>query len=412
MIAVFALAAAVAAATPAKPLTQAEAEAAVAEVLPEVVSIRGLAFKRPVPVRVVDDAGARVHVLARFHKTTPEAKIRADQRAYQILGLIPPGTDVVKTLLDVLEEQAGGFYDPPTKSFYLLDDMPRAMTQGLTAHEMTHALEDQYYDIDGRLAMIEDDDDASFALSAVAEGSASLVMTATMRKAAKDGTLKQEDLNAMQESEAGQAKKLDAMPGVLRKELLGPYILGALFLSRGDAAAMAQAYPKADVDAAWAALPRSSEQILHPEKYWDPARRDDPKPVHVPDPAGALGPGWKRAGSGILGELTIGGLVRAPAPGAQDQEAMVSADAWTNAAAAGWGGDRWELWTKGRSAVVLLDTVWDSPGDAAEFAAALPKGEPGLHAKLSGTTVAIVAGDAGRATAALLDLMTKTPARD
>ncbi len=406
MIASLALAAALVAQKAANPLTQAEAEAAVAAVLPEVVSIRGLAFKRPVPVKVVDDARARVHVLARFHKTTPEGKIRADQRAYELLGLIPPGTDVVTTLLDVLEEQAGGFYDPPTKSFYLLDDMPRAMTPGLTAHEMTHALEDQYYDIDGRLAAIEEDDDASFALSAVAEGSASLVMTATMAREVKDGALKSGDLTTLQESEAGQAKKLDAMPGVLRKQLLGPYILGALFLARGDAAAMAAAYPRAGVNAAWAALPRSSEQILHPEKYWDPARRDDPKPVRLPNPARVLGPGWKRAGSGILGELTLGGLCGAPSPGAQDQEAMVSADAWTNAAAAGWGGDRWELWTKGKSSVVLLETVWDTVEDAAEFEAALPRGQAGPTSRRAGATVAIVAGDAGIPAAALLDLMT------
>lgn len=406
MIASLVLASALAAQKPPKPLTQAEADAAVAAVLPQVASIRGLAFKRAVPVKVVDDAGARVHVLARFRKTTPEAKIRADQRAYQLLGLIPPGTDVVKTLLDVLEEQAGGFYDPPTKSFYLLDDMPRAMTSSLTAHEMTHALEDQYYDIDGRLATIEEDDDASFALSAVAEGSASLVMTATMLRAANDGFLNSDDLAAMQESEAGQARKLDTMPGVLRKQLLGPYILGALFLARGDAAAMTSAYPKADVDAAWSALPRSSEQILHPEKYWDPARRDDPKPVRLPNPARVLGPGWKRAGTGILGEITVGGLCGAPSPGARDQDAMVSAEAWTNAAAAGWGGDRWELWTKGKSSVVLLETVWDTTEDAVEFMAALPRDQAGLHARRSGASVAIVAGDGGIPTAALLDFMT------
>ena len=406
MLAPILLAAALAAKAPPRPLTQAEAEAAVASVLPEVAAIRGLAFKRAVPVRVVDDAGARKHVLARFRSTTPEAKIRADQRAYQILGLVPPGTDLLKTLLDVLEEQAGGFYDPPSKSFYLLDDMPHAMTRGLTAHEMTHALEDQYYDIDRRLAAIEEDDDASFALSAVAEGSASLVMAETMVRAARDGSLTADDLTAMQESEAGQAKKLDAMPGVLRKQLLGPYILGALFLARGEAATTESTFPKTDVDAAWAALPRSSEQILHPEKYWDPALRDDPKPVTVPNPSRALGAGWKRAGSGILGEITLGALVGAPSPSAQDQDAMVTPSAWTNAASEGWGGDRWELWTKGRSGVVLLETVWDSERDAAEFEAALPRDRGDFHARRSGTTVAIVAGEAGSAAAAVLTLMT------
>jgi hypothetical protein len=35
---------------------------------------------------------------------------------------------------------------------------------------MTHALEDQYYDIDGRIEKVLDDDDAAFAVASVAEG--------------------------------------------------------------------------------------------------------------------------------------------------------------------------------------------------------------------------------------------------
>jgi hypothetical protein len=393
------------ASAPAPALTQAEAESATAEVLPQIESIRGLTFKTKVPVRVIDDAKARAYALARFKRMTPDSKIAADQAAYRLLGLVPRDTDVLKTLLDVLEEQAGGFYDPQTKSFYLLDDQPRDMTALLAAHEMTHALEDQYYDIDGRLARIADDDDASFALSAVAEGSASVAMTAYVTRRLADTTLRAEDLQAIQRSETGRAKRLDAMPGVLRKELLGPYVLGSLFLERGNAAAMSQGYPKADADAAWKSPPRSSEQILHPEKYWDPARRDEPKRVVVPDASTILGEGWSRAGTGVLGEIAIGGLVGAPAPRSDDPGAMTSAGGWTNAAAAGWGGDRWELWTNGSRAVVLLVTVWDSRDDALEFVGALPEARASLASRRTGTRVAIVAGTAGDRTAALLDLL-------
>ena len=388
---------------PTPALTQAEADAATAEVLPQIESIRGLTFKTKVPVRVIDDAKARAYATARFKRLTPDSKIAADQAAYRLLGLAPPDTDVLKTLLDVLEEQAGGFYDPQTKSFYLLDDQPRDMTALLAAHEMTHALEDQYYDIDGRLARIADDDDASFALSAVAEGSASLAMTAYVMGRLADSTLRAEDLQAMQRSEAGRAKRLDAMPGVLRKELLGPYVLGSLFLERGNDGAMTQGYPKAEADAAWKSPPRSSEQILHPEKYWDPARRDEPKRVDIPDASPVLGEGWSSAGTGVLGEIAIGGLVGAPAPRSDDPSAMTSAGGWTNAAAAGWGGDRWELWTNGSRAVVLLVTVWDSREDAVEFVGALPGARARLASRRTGARVVVVAGAAGDKTAALLD---------
>jgi hypothetical protein len=159
------------------------------------------------------------------------------------------------------------------------------------------------------------------------------------------------------------------------------------------------------VNAAWEHPPRSSEQILHPEKYWDSAKRDLPKRVAVPDPSRILGAGWTRAGSGNLGELTLGSLVGAPAPDAGELGA--AAGAWTNAAASGWGGDRYELWTHGDAAVVLLATVWDTALDAEEFERALPKDRAGFSVKRRGSKVGIVAGDAGNLRGALLDLLVK-----
>jgi len=386
-------------------LTEAEAQAAVAVVLPELVVIRGFPFKQDVPVKVIDDAKAKAYALDRFQRMTPEAKIRADQTTYRLLGLVPPDLDVVKTLLDVLEEQAGGFYDPATKSFYLLDDMPKSMTALLAAHEMTHALDDQRFDIDGRLEKVADDDDASFALSSVAEGSATIASAVYVTEAAASGRLDAEGVAAAADIEKIQTDRLNAMPPALRRQLLGSYVLGMSFLLRGHVNTLAAGFPKDDVNAAWEHPPRSSEQILHPEKYWNQAQRDEPKKVVIASPAKVLGEGWSHQGSGILGELTIGSLVGAPAPDASDLG--VPASSWTNAAASGWGGDRYELWAKGDTAVVLLATVWDSERDAEEFERALPKDRPGFTATRRGRKVGVVAGDAGEARAALLTLLVK-----
>lgn len=385
------LAALVLAQDPKPRLTQAEAEAAVDAIVPELQSIRGLHFKTKVPVTVIDDRRAREYALSRFRTMTPETKIRADQTAYALLGLVPPDLDVLKTLLDVLEEQAGGFYDPGTKSFYLLDDMPKEATALLAAHEMTHALEDQRYDLDRRIAKLIDDDDASFALSALIEGSATAAASTYVANGLAAGTLTHDQLGAMAESVPSD--RLNAMPAVMRRQLLGPYVLGVTFLARGN------------VDAAWAHPPRSSEQILHPDKYWDPKRRDEPKRVAIPNPSRLLGGGFTRAGSGVLGELTLGSLVGAATPQANDLAS--GSVAWTNAAASGWGGDRFELWTNGGAAVVLLATVWDTAKDAAEFAAALPAARAGFVFKRAGTKVGIVAGQFGDRRDALLALLVK-----
>ena len=109
---------------------------------------------------------------------------------------------------------------------------------------------------------------------------------------------------------------------------------------------------------------------------------------------------------GTLGELTLGILVGAPTP-ATDSQGVQQAANWTNDAASGWGGDVWELWTRGERAVLLVGTVWDSPADAREFAAALaPDG--GFTWKVVGATVAIVAGDGGKKTDRLLSRVSET----
>ena len=386
---------------PAPRLSQQEAEAAVADVLPDLQSIRGFAFKNKVPVTVIDDAKARAYALARFRRMTPEAKIRSDEIVFRLLGLIPADLDVLKTFLDVLEEQAGGFYDPGTKSFYLLDDMPKDMTPMLTAHEMTHALDDQRYDIDGRLAGLLDNDDAAFALSAVAEGSATAAAAVYVTNAVKAGKLDPERIAAM--SADVKTARLNAMPACLRRQLIGPYVLGMTFLTRGSLERLQRGFPKDDVGAAWSHPPRSSEQILHPEKYWDPKKRDEPKRVAIPNPLRLLGEGWTRAGSGVLGELTLGGLVGAATPAAE--ELVAGRVAWTNAAASGWGGDRYELWTNGDQSVVLVATVWDTVNDAKEFAAALPRRSAAFGFLQDGAKVGIVAGAATDRRDGLLKLL-------
>ncbi len=379
-----------------------EPKALLAEVSPIVEEIRGLRFERPVAARVIDSAEARAYATKRLHLFATDEDLRAQQAAYDLLGLVPRGTDVLAVYLDVLDEQAGGFYDPETGAFFLLGHMPRGLGPFLTSHELTHALEDQHFDLDGRLAAVKGDDDAIFARSAVHEGSATLVMAIYGARAALSGKLAASDLQELSDSEAGRGARLQAMPPVLRRQLLGAYVLGARFLLRGRGGSLATStFPFEDANRAYRDSPESSEQILHPEKYWDPSKRDRPRHVVLGDAGRRLGEGWRMEGTGVLGELTLGVLVGAPTPSVAEAGAFPDGSSWTNAAAAGWGGDRWELWSKDRKRVLLLATIWDTRRDADEFAAALPS-RPGFASKKSGDRVAIVAGDAGDKTPDLL----------
>jgi hypothetical protein len=387
----------------ARTLTDVDARKAVAAVVAEVETIRGLRFRKPVPVESIDDARARTMMAARLRKFVGEEKLRADTTAWSLLGLVPPGTDLLKSVLDALAEQAGGFYDPEAKKFFLLDDMPLALAPALAAHELTHALEDQYYDLDKRLNATLDDDDATFAKSAVHEGSALIVMSIHLGAAIASGAAKAEDLQEFSRSEAAKAETLRSLPQALQRQLIGPYLLGMNFLLAASLEDPAGGFPREAVERAYRSGPASSEQLLHPEKFWDPAKRDRPKKVSLEGAGAMLGEGWKKAGEGVLGELLLALLAGSAELDPVDPAAARDMSLWTNAAAEGWGGDRWELWRKGGEATVLLSTVWDSERDAEQFAKALTPRE-GFAWRQSGSQVAVVAGTPAEAKAVLARL--------
>lgn len=359
------------------------------QVAADVERIRGLKFLHPVPMEVVGDAATRKHALERLDDLQAKEALDAELAVYRLLHLVPQEGDVLASMLDALEEQVGGFYDPKRETFFLLDDMPSSMAPALIAHELTHALEDQLFDLDARLRASKDDEDLSFAVSAVHEGSATLVMTLYAAEALQSGKLKSEDFGAFAKTEAGKGERLAALPPVLYRQLIGAYVLGTNFLTRGRGPVGGDKFPVADVRRAFKEGPTSSEQILHPERYWE--SRDDPRPVALAGAGELLGEGFSRSADGTLGELVLAVLVGAKTPGDFATAWGVGSSGWTNAAATGWGGDHWELWRRGTEAAVLVGTVWDSSKDAQEFAAALGGG-PTFAFRRKGKAVAIVAG--------------------
>lgn len=360
------------------------------EVTPRVETLRGARFVRPVAVELVDDAVARTHFQARMTKFWPEEQIRADQQAYENLGLLPAGADLMKTLLDLMEEQAGGYYDPERDTFFVLDDMPSATAPVFVAHELTHALDDQRFQLDVMIDRAKDDDDGAAAISAVAEGSATVVMSLFTAQEIQAGRLDVKAFSELQASEAGRAEKLRAAPAILQRSLLGPYMLGQAFLLHGQADRLASFSP-AEADRCFKDPPLSTEQIIHPEKYWEPATRDLPQPVRLADLARTLGPGWKQAGSGTLGELLLAVLTGLGGVELGSVGALAPAT-WTTRAASGWGGDAFHHYTNGSRSLTLVASVWDTKHDAEEFEAVVRRA-PRRNVQRRERWVVIAAGD-------------------
>ncbi len=407
-------------------MTQAEVAAMVREVSAKVEAIRGLKFKSDVPVKVVDEASARAHFLSRVTKFWPQERVRKEQKVYIQLGLLPPGTDMFATVMKVVEEQAEGYYDPDSGTFFIRGDIPRGVAPILMAHELTHALDDQNYRVDGLLEGVKDDNDRLDALASVIEGSGTVVMAVFLAQELRQGRLSLDAIGEFQKREAGRTERLLAAPALIERELIAPYILGELFILHGDPARLAgsvadpdsqsdaaprgggdpegAAPPKRspladDLDRLFRSPPQSTEQIIHPQKYWDESRKDPPRRAALPDLSPALGEGWSRTASGTLGELSLAALT-AGAPIDLLSSGMTDSSRWTNQAAAGWGGDLWQLYANGEKNVTVLATLWDTEKDAEEFVAAL-KPLQGRQAWRRGDAVVVVAGDAGERAAAL-----------
>lgn len=340
--------------------TQAELEELSAEIAEEVADLRGWDFKEAVAVRVTDAAGFLRYAKERGERMSSKEQERRDETVAKLLGLLAPEYDLEKESEKLLASQVGGFYDPGADTFYLMDRFTGGVAKVILAHELTHALDDQHFDLDAGIARaIGLGTDAGFAYAAVVEGSG----TQAMQQWAV-GNASQLSLQDLEQAGSMGAAELAAAPPYLWKPLIAAYLQGQQFLAGGrkvpDAVRRAFEHP-----------PRSSEQVLHPEKYWQAEQRDEPLALafelaRVKD--------WQVLGQDTLGELV---LALAATPGAERKGLDISdavglmATQYTNDAARGWGGDRLLLLGRGEERRLQLVTAWDSEGDAREFAAAM-----------------------------------------
>jgi hypothetical protein len=372
--------------------SQAELELTSLEIQGQIERLRGERFKAPVAVRIATREDLIEYIRMRMEKSTDAARADADEQIAKLLGVLPPQLDLVATQLEFLAGQVAGYYDPDTDSFALMDSCTRDLARIVMAHELAHALDDQLYDIDGTLEKLGADTDRVLAFQAVVEGSGTSVMNLWTIQNAKSL-----DSQALLELQALQSKSLATAPAWLWRPTFAAYMQGLAFLNRTEnwGAAQWKRTENADIAAAFAKPPRSTEQVLHPERYWDAAKLDEP--VRVAFEVRGLPEGWSVRREDTLGELALsivaspdeerGGL--SPEGGAM---ALFGVQ-FTHDVARGWGGDRAILLgDKGGASVLRWVTHWDSERDAAEFFGAMLMRVPALIAsarELSGGDAAL-----------------------
>ncbi len=368
-------------------LTRAEAEALVKEVSADVEKIRGLKFKTPVDMEVIDPQAARDEYKAKINPWT-EATAKHTQEAYIQLGLVPRSTDLLAGYLDLVERGVLGYYEPGSRKFFLLSHVEADLVRPVMAHELTHALEDQHYDLSALGAKAESDEDRATALSAVIEGSASVVMLAYLSRTRSPKKARE----VVEETEAERARRLRRAPSFTQRSLMAPYILGITFLLRGKPWEWFYDGVKLDdIDQAYREPPRSTRQILHPEQYWvGRAFRPQENPLSLPNLAAALGPEWSKAMEGSIGELGLAVMTGCKLD-LESSDVIFPAN-WTHAASEGLLSDVFHHYVAGERRATVLLTRWESEDDAREFEQALPRRGRGLYR--FNTSVLLLAGDA------------------
>jgi hypothetical protein len=316
-------------------------ETTLEELSREVEAAGGIAFRTPVAWETLSREELGRYLDELFAAQYPPEQSEADRRLLVAFGLLPPEAELRALRRQLLLDNVVGFYDlrPERRRLYAVS-RSRSLTplnQVILAHELRHALQDQYLDLQRLLPEGRSDfDDRSLAIAALLEGDASFVMERFLERRLPAAVAARLDLVG------GLAAALDGTAPVLRDQLVLPYVQGRAFV---EAQWREGGWP--GVERAWRAPPRSTEQVLHPAKF---RSGEEPLPLApLPPP-----PGARALVDGALGELLAGTLV-ADAPGA----------------AQGWGGDRYELWDVAGRTLLVWRSLWDSPRDRAEYEDAL-----------------------------------------
>lgn len=306
----------------------------------DVTRLRGLEFKGDVAVGAYSKQELLDFLKTEFEKDLPKDKAEKYQRGYAKFGLIPADLDIYEAYLELFGSSIAGFYHPKTKELRLIrpgegkdseEDALKAMgidMERITlVHELTHAAQDQNFELSTLPIEDETNDDLVLALKSVIEGDASAVGWKYQFKEQFDmviGGINQTYKTGMLPGKAGK------LPAYLRQSLTFPYGYGTDFVVKFLKGTKGEFK---DINKLFKDFPLSSEQILHPEKYYG-EKRDNPILVTLPDLEKLFGSPWKESFNNVHGEFAIRLLLR---EFRSDKLRLGMIDK----AAEGWGGDRY-----------------------------------------------------------------------
>ena len=332
-------------------ITSAQAAVMADQIIAEIGALRGLKPLQPIKSGAKSRKEIEAMVIQNFNEEMTPEEFDADKKMLVAFGLIPKDFQYREFMVKLLTEQIAGFYDPKKKELNLADWNSLDLQKPVMAHELTHALQDQYFDLRRFEKTPKGEGDYEMAIHVLIEGDATALMLEYMIKP-MGLTLSKLPMAAVtqvnQQMNSSGMEQLEKAPKVIRESLLFPYGQGLNF-----AYELVKARGWEGVSKAFKELPQSTEQVLHFEKY---EKQETPIKVQLADALPVLGAGWKRISLDVNGEFGYRVIL---------SEFLSRSEA--DQAAAGWGGDQYAVYENNGAVVLAHLSVWDTVKDTDEF---------------------------------------------
>ena len=321
-----------------------------ASIAQQVEQARGHDFVTPPVAVAISNQEMDRRLKESFEAYYPEDLYDRRTFAWRTIGVIASDADLHEAYKQFLTGGVVGFYDPETGELVYEGSGDLGFTERLTlAHELTHALDDQIFDLKRLDALTNACQDERFAGAlGLVEGSAQYFAAASV---AENPDVSLGDLLDAIAQAASSGSAPEGVPPFLYAINVWPYAGGMSFVGTlaGEGGLPA-------IDRAFERLPASTEQVIHPELY----PSDEPVPVDIPDITRALGPRWGDLDAMTIGEEWLRAML------------VLRLDEGTaDAAAAGWDGGGYRAFTDGTDVAVIMRTAWDTQRDAVAFEDAL-----------------------------------------
>jgi hypothetical protein len=316
--------------------------------IPQIEKALGVKFKTPPKLELRSRDQVRGFLLEKLREPEVVKQIANQEATYKLLGMLPDTLHLTDLFIRVLTEQIIGYYDPKTKVLYVVNGAPEEYAGITIMHELVHALQDQYMNLDS-LEHISGDDDRAAAVQAVIEGQATYEQIYLMAGGSGNVAAQLPGGWESMRADIREAQKtqpvFSSAPIVIQETLLFPYINGAEFIRRYKGVHSAQL----PIDR----FPISTKQLMHDSAYFSKPP-DVPSEITLPPIAGQLD-------QNNFGEFGARLFVYQHT---RNQDLSIRASN-------GWDGDRYALVKTPAGNAVVWVTVWDTPNDAAEFMSAV-----------------------------------------